>query len=84
MTIREQPSYFELAFGGGTPKKAFITCLIVGSILTLINHGDTILYQERNPNYFKVILTYIVPYCVTTWGAVIGKIDGLKINHKNE
>ena len=24
-------------------------------------------------NYFKILLTYCVPYCVTTWGAVHGK-----------
>jgi hypothetical protein len=25
------------------------------------------------PTLWKVLLTYCVPYCVTTWGAITGK-----------
>jgi hypothetical protein len=32
----------ELAFGHGTPKKAFLTALVIGTILTTINHGDNL------------------------------------------
>jgi hypothetical protein len=60
-------------FGDGTPKKAFLTALIVGTILTLINHGDQI-FAGQMPPLIKVALTYCVPYCVTTWGAVTGKL----------
>lgn len=66
------PGVFQLAFGDGTPKKALLTALVVGTILTTINHGDAILVG--NPPFFlKVILTYCVPYCVTTWGVILGK-----------
>ncbi|MBT6205432.1 MAG: nitrate/nitrite transporter NrtS [Rhodospirillaceae bacterium] len=58
--------------GDGTPKKAFLTALVVGTILTLINHGDLIFAGEM-PSLWKVGLTYCVPFCVTTWGAVAGK-----------
>jgi hypothetical protein len=44
----------------------------VGTILTTINHGDVIL-QGNWPPLVKVVLTYCVPYCVTTWGAITGK-----------
>jgi len=64
---------FPLAFGDGTPKKAFLTALVVGSILTSINHGDSILLGN-NPYWLKILLTYCVPYCVTTWGAITGKL----------
>ena len=37
------PSALQMVLGDGTPKKAFLTALIVGTILTGINHGDTIL-----------------------------------------
>ena len=66
------PPLAQLVFGDGTPKKAFLTALVVGSILTAINHGDAILIGDWPP-LLKVFLTYCVPYCVTTWGAVIGK-----------
>jgi hypothetical protein len=66
------PPLSELVFGDGTPQKAFYTALAVGSILTLINHGDQIIAGNMPP-LLKVALTYCVPYCVTTWGAVTGK-----------
>jgi rhodanese-related sulfurtransferase len=66
------PSVVQLVFGDGTPKKALLTALIVGSILTAINHGDTILAGHWPP-MIKMLLTYLTPYCVTTWGAMIGK-----------
>ena len=72
MPTAAAPDFSQLAFGNGTPKKAIMTALVVGTILTTINHGDVIL--AGNPPYFlKIILTYCVPYCVTTWGAILGK-----------
>ena len=71
------PPLRELLFGGGTPKKAALTALVVGSILTMINHGDVIL-AGQSPPLVKVGLTYCVPYCVTTWGALTGKLSALK------
>ena len=66
------PDCFQLDFGDGTPKQARMTALVVGTILTTINHGDVILKGE-SINYFKILLTYCVPFCVTTWGAIHGK-----------
>ena len=66
------PSLKSLLFGDGTPKKAFLTAFVVGSILTIINHGDTLMRGDAPP-VWKVLLTYCVPYCVTTWGAYTGK-----------
>jgi hypothetical protein len=66
------PTAYQLLFGDGTPRKAMLTALFVGTVLTAINHGDHILVGEW-PSMTKVILTYCVPYCVTTWGAFIGK-----------
>ena len=66
------PDFFELAFSDGTPQKAVMTALVVGTILAIINHGDFILKGESF-NFFKILLTYCVPYCVTTWGAIHGK-----------
>jgi hypothetical protein len=66
------PSLSDLILGDGTPKKAFYTTLVVGTILTIINHGDILLAGSAFPTV-KVLLTYCVPYCVTTWGAITGK-----------
>jgi len=66
------PSFMHMAFGDGTPARALATAAVVGSILTAINHGDVIV-AGHFPPLVKVFLTYCVPYCVTTWGAIIGK-----------
>jgi hypothetical protein len=67
-----EPGVFQMISGDGTPQKALITALVVGSVLTLINHGDQ-LFAGDFPPAWKVLLTYITPYCVTTWGAFTGK-----------
>ena len=74
----EKLNLLQLAFGDGTPKKAFFTALLVGSILTSINHGDLI-FAGESPFWLKIVLTYCVPYCVTTWGAITGKLAKMKI-----
>ena len=66
------PPLSQLIFGDNVTKKAFFTALVVGTILTTINHGDVILAGDP-PSMVKVTLTYCVPYCVTTWGAIVGK-----------
>jgi len=66
-----------MIFSDGTPKKAFLTALFVGTILTVVNHGGMIVQGEMPPSY-KIILTYVIPYCVTTWGAITVKLAYLK------
>ena len=44
MTFQERKvDIINLAFGGGTPLKAFLTACVVGTVLTTSNHGDNIL-----------------------------------------
>jgi hypothetical protein len=64
--------FLELAFGQGTPASAFKTALVVGTILVAINQGDAILAGAA-PVAWKACLTYCVPYCVATWGAIGAK-----------
>ncbi|MDA9099728.1 nitrate/nitrite transporter NrtS [Planktomarina sp.] len=73
--------FMDLAFSDGTPKKAFFTALVVGTVLTVINHGDVIL-SGNYPPAIKVLLTYCVPFCVTTWGSILGKKASI-LNQKN-
>ena len=51
------------------PRRSFVAALAVGTILNLINQGDA-LFAGRRLDRLKIVLTYIVPYCVTTYGAV--------------
>jgi hypothetical protein len=62
-----------LAFSDGIPRRAFIVALIIGSILNLINQGDALI-AGRALDWLKIALTYIVPYCVNTHGAVSARL----------
>jgi hypothetical protein len=53
----------------GIIRRALLTSAVVGSVLLLINHGDTIKVQEY-PELWKVGLTYLVPFLVTIWGSL--------------
>lgn len=45
--------------------------LFVGTILNLINQGDFLLHaQFAMLNFPKLILTYFVPFCVSTYTAI--------------
>src|SRR5438132_14197968 len=54
---------------GGVPSRSFAVALIVGTILNLINQGDALL-SGADLDFTKIILTFAVPYCVATYGAV--------------
>jgi hypothetical protein len=57
----------------GVPKRSFTVALIVGTILNLINQGDA-LFGGTGLNVAKMLLTYAVPYCVATYGAVSSRL----------
>lgn len=42
---------------------------VIGTVLNLINQGDA-LFGGGSVNWLKISLTYLVPYCVSTYGAV--------------
>jgi hypothetical protein len=52
-------------------RRSLSTALVVGTILTAINQG-TVLVSGTLPAalLWKVPLTYAVPFCVATWGAL--------------
>ena len=46
-------------------------CLVVGTILVWINYFDRLFGGElAGIDYFKMLLMYCVPYCVSTYGSV--------------
>ena len=62
------------SFSDGTPWRAGCVALVVGTILNLINQGDAI-FGAAPINWTKVVLTYLVPYAVSTFGAVSYRIS---------
>jgi hypothetical protein len=49
-------------------RRSFAITLIVGSILNVINQADAI-FVWGAANWWKLTLTYCVPFCVATFGA---------------
>src|SRR6516165_6671366 len=66
MTLRLACHY---ALSDGVPRRSFFAALVVGTMLNLINQGDA-LFGGVPVNWFKIVLTYCVPYAVSTYGAV--------------
>ena len=52
-------------------RRSAIVALVVGTILTLLNQGDGLLSgQWVNALYWKIPLTYCVPFLVATYGSL--------------
>ena len=54
-----------------TLRRSFFTALVVGTFLTAINQGDILVHGAFPAElYWKIPLTFSVPFCVATWGAL--------------
>lgn len=65
-------TFLTLALERGTVMTSAKVALVVGTILGLINYGDRIFVSGdmRVLDWVKLGVTYCVPYCVATYGAV--------------
>ncbi len=60
----------------GVVIRALKVAFVVGTLLNLINQGDILLSLDlANLNQVKFLLTYLVPYSVTTYTAVVLKLE---------
>ena len=52
-------------------RRSAIVAVVVGTILTLLNQGDGLFVGNwNNALYWKIPLTYCVPFLVATYGAL--------------
>jgi hypothetical protein len=52
--------------------RSLATAVVVGTVLVAINQGTVILAGDFTPSlYWKIPLTYAVPFCVASWGALV-------------
>jgi len=61
----------------GVPRRSLYVALIVGTILNIINQGDA-MFGAAEINWYKIALTYCVPYLVCTYGAVSARFAALR------
>ena len=61
------------AISDGVPRRSIYVALVVGSLLNIINQGDALL-GAGPVNWIKIVLTYLVPYAVCTYGSVSSQL----------
>lgn len=74
-------SFFTVARSRAVVTRAIKVALLVGTMLALINHGEKILnISLSSHDWLKVVITYFVPYGVSTWSSV----GAIKASASNE
>jgi hypothetical protein len=67
-----------LAYGTerGTVRRALKVMLVVGTLLTIINHGQDFVSGTFSWHWIPpIMLTYLLPFCVATYGDVQGRLQ---------
>jgi hypothetical protein len=69
--MRKKTSWIHIAMRGDIVKRSYKIALFVGTVLAILNHGDKLfILQLSMLDIGKILLTYSVPYCVSTFSAV--------------
>lgn len=76
-------NFLRMALDVNSVSRAAKVSVVVGSILVVINHGDTKI-QMRQPDWVKVLLTYVVPYCVLLWISIVKDLEACSTQVDNE
>ena len=67
----EGSSFLAIAFSRPVVLSSIKVALVVGTLLAFINNYDKLATLNfKSSDLFKMILTYLVPYGVSTWSAV--------------
>ena len=67
-TVAADRTVLQRTFCWPVMRSSLAVCLVVGTILNLINQGDR-LGTPETIEWWKVVLTYCVPFCVSTYGS---------------
>ncbi len=63
--------FVRLALSRQVWPRATKVALLVGTLLALINHGDAMISASiTTGNLAQIVLTYLVPYAVSTYSSV--------------
>ncbi|HYK86576.1 MAG TPA: nitrate/nitrite transporter NrtS [Ktedonobacteraceae bacterium] len=61
------------------------TALVIGTILAIINHGQDLLTGHFSPQWVvPMLITYLVPFTVATYGQIQGKRQRDRLQANNE
>ena len=65
--------WMRFAFSPTLVKRSINTAIVVGSLLNLINQRHAI-FGEADILWVNLLLTYLVPYCVSTYSGAMSTI----------
>jgi len=66
--------WLSIAFEASVLKRSLRVSALVGTMLMIINHGDIIIEGHLSTTHiFKIALTYLVPFLVSTYSSVESK-----------
>lgn len=71
---KEQTTFIQAASCRSVVIRALKVSAVVGTILVAINHGDIIM-NGGDIIWWKIILTYFVPYGVATYAAAMQRVS---------
>lgn len=81
MTGNQRRTSLALATTPRVVRRAALTALIVGCLLTAINHGAALVRGEIDgARAFQIALTAIVPYGVSTISSVVALRDSRRVD----
>ena len=67
----DEQSFLAIALSQNVLPRAVRVALIVGTVLAILNHGEKMIpISMTSLDFVKVVLTYFVPYSVSTWSSV--------------
>ncbi len=70
--INADTGFWQIAISRQVVRRATRIALIVGTVLAAINHGDRLLSGDIDLIIaLKILLTYCVPYSVSTYSSVL-------------
>lgn len=79
--MAELPGFWAIATRRSVALRALKIALIVGTALALINHGDRAVTGDYDLRMlFKIGLTFLVPYSVSTYSSVLAVRESLMQN----
>jgi len=71
--LSAKPSFIELLFSSDQIKRSLVIAFIVGTLLNLINQGHVLFDTAESVNVINLLLTYVVPYFVSSVSAAQSK-----------
>lgn len=73
-----QISFWAAVCEQSTFRRALIVASIVGTLLCLINQWEAVINGFVGMSWLKVILTYMVPFSVSSYSTAASKVDFAK------